>query len=101
MKSLNVLSTNIGSYLSMRDTLRAAKDCVKHFGQGERVRFELHAYLRQKDIRNLNPLIFKDLPYKDPWGKNDQTLLSSIMRVHNDWKKTAKYQIFATLYTND
>ena len=32
--TLNVLSTNIGSYLSMRQTLSAAKDCVKHFGQG-------------------------------------------------------------------
>ena len=100
MNTLNVLSTNIGSYLSMRQTLSAAKDCVKHFGQGERIRFELYAYLKQKDIRNLNPLIFKDLPYKDPWGKNKNTLLEAIARVCKDWPR-ARYQIFATLYTSD
>ena len=100
MKTLNVLSTNIGSYLTMRQTLNAAKDCIKHFGQGEQVRFELYVYPNKKSISNLTPAIYKDLPYSDPWGRNGKTLLGVVYNTHRTLPKGVKYQIFATRYTD-
>lgn len=100
-KTLNSLSTNIGSYLTMRETLRAAKDNVKHFGQGERLRFELYVYPNKNSIRNLTPAIYKDLPYSDPWGKNNKTLLGVVHNTHKTLSKGVRYQIFSMLYISD
>lgn len=97
-KTLNCLSTNIGCYLTMRKTLYAAKDCIKHFGQGERVRFELYVYPNAKSIKNLTPATYKDLPYNDPWGRNGKTLLTIVHNSHRTLPKGVRYQIFATLY---
>ena len=98
MKSLNVLSTNIGSFLNARDVRWAAKDCIKHFGQGEQIRFELYVYPSRKAVANLTPTIYRALPYRDPWGKRRDTLLETIRSTRG---RGVKYQIFATLYTND
>lgn len=100
-KTLNCLSTNIGSYLTMRQTLSAAKDCIKHFGQGERIRFELYVYPNAKSIKNLTPATYKDLPYSDPWGKNNKTLLGVVHNTHRTLPKGVRYQIFSTLHLND
>lgn len=100
-KTLNCLSTNIGSYLTMRETLRAGKENVKHFGQGERLRFELYVYPNKNSIRNLTPAIYKDLPYNDPWGKSNKTLLGIVYNTHRTLPKGVRYQIFSTLYISD
>lgn len=100
MSSMNVLSTNIGMYLPMRTVLSAAKDCIKHFGQGERVRFDLYVYPNERAIRNLTPAIYSDLPYSDSWGKNKKTLLNIVHNTHRTLPKGVKYQIFATRYTD-
>lgn len=101
MSSMNVLSTNIGKYLPARSVLSAAKDCIKHFGQGERIRFELYVYPNERAIHNLTPAIYKDLPYNDPWGKNSKTLLTVVRNANHRLPKGVRYQIFATLYAND
>lgn len=102
-KTLNCLSTNIGCYLTMRKTLNAAKDCIKHFGQGERVRFELYVYPNPnaRSIRNPDPVIYKDLPYSDPWGKTDKTLLGVVYHTNKYLPKGTRYQIFATRYVEE
>lgn len=103
MSSMNVLSTNIGYYLTMRKTLRAAKDCIKHFGQGERVRFELYVYPNPnaRSIRNPAPVIYKDLPYSDPFGKTNNTLLGIVYSSYKFLPKGTRYKIFATRYVEE
>lgn len=98
---MDVLSTNIGCYLTMSKTLCAAKDCIKHFGQGERVRFELYVYPNAHSIRNLAPAVYKNLPYSDPWGKTDKTLLGIVYNTHKTLPKGVKYQIFASRYVEE
>lgn len=100
MSSMNVLSTNIGKYLPAQTILSAAKDCIKHFGQGERVRFTLHVYPNKRAIRCASPAIYSDLPYSDPWNRNEKTLLNIVHNTHRTLPKGVKYQIFATRYTD-
>ena len=99
--SMTVLSTNYDRYLTMRQILSAAKDCIKHFGQGERVRFDLYVYPSTSSIQNMTPAIYKELPYSDPWGKNENTLLRIVYNTHKTLPKGIKYQIFARRYVEE
>ena len=90
-----ILSTNFDSYLTYRETLKAAKDSIKHFGQGERVRFNLIAFHNKPD----HPEAFRanDLPFKDPWYKDKNVLLEVLRYWHEQLKDKLRYQIFAYL----
>lgn len=100
MEKKNVLETNYGSYLTYQEILRYAKDAVMHYGLGEKLRFDLFVYKTKKDRENYNHVIYKDLSYKDPWGKNQNTLLSIMCNIHMDYPK-ARYRLFASLYKED
>jgi len=98
---MNVLSTNYDRYLTMRQILSAAKDCIKHFGQGERIRFALYVYPNERSISNRTPATYRDLPYSDPWGKNEKTLLNVVHNTRKTLPKGVKYQIFANRYVEE
>ena len=90
-----ILSTNYGIYLTYRETLKAAKDCIKHFGQGERVRFNLIGFHNKPD--HSEAFRAYDLPFKDPWYKNKNVLLEVLRHWHELRKSRIRFQIFAYL----
>lgn len=101
MEKKNVLETNYGSYLTYRDVLHWAKDSVMHYGLGEKLRFDLFVYYKtKKDRESFNYMVYKDLPYKDPWYKNHNTLLEILTSIHEELPK-AHYRLFASLYKED
>lgn len=100
MRIMNCLNTNDGVYLTSAKTRIAAKDSIRCLGQGEKIRFDLHAYANKCDIENRSPAIYKNLPYDDPWRKNKQTLLELLTKIYRENKKV-RFQIFGTLYLDE
>ena len=100
MNCKNVLSTNYDSFLNYREVLHWAKDAVLHYGLGEKLRFDLNVYPVKN--RSVAPYVgvYSELPYNDQWGKNPKTLLGIMSEIH-DLYPEAKYQLFATLYTDE
>lgn len=90
-----ILSTNFDSYLTYRETLRAAKDCIKHFGQGERIRFDLHILHNQPDYPEAD--YRPGLPFMDPWYKDKNVLLEVLRHWHELRKGQVRFKIFAYL----
>lgn len=90
-----ILSTNYGVYLTYRETLTAAKCCIKHFGQGERVRFDLHIFHNQPDYPEAD--YRPRLPFMDPWYKNKDVLTEVLRYWHELHKSQVRFQIFAYL----
>ena len=97
MKSMLCLSTNYDVRLTFSEVLKAARDDVKHMGQGETLRYELHVF---KYTGDENPEIHRNLPYSDPWYRNPNTLLAILGQVHT-FIPGATFKIFSTRYVLD
>ena len=54
----NVLWTNDGVYISNTKARAAARDCVKHFGQGEKLLFALEVYDKGKQVADHHGLSY-------------------------------------------
>ena len=99
MHTEDSIHTCYDHYLPARTIAKHCKEVCRHF-LGEKIRFELHAYLTEKDIVNRSPSIYKNLPLMDPYYKNKNTLLDILTKVHVE-TPSAKFQVFGTRFVDD
>jgi len=84
-----IMSTNYGVTMSYQKTKSTAKDVIKHFGQGEKILFDLYAYFNDREVEDNEPsYACCDISYGYNMPSNDNKFVGTFLywmdRIHKE-----------------